>query len=65
MPRPPRVKYLDVESGKQMHISEYPNFSATGSVIGMRELYYGDRAYLVRCGSFIYKVPRHIWDMAH
>lgn len=51
-----RVRYLPV---KYHHMVQgCPNFSATGSVSGMRKLYYGENALLVRCGSYIYNVSR-------
>ena len=43
----------------------YPNFSATGSVQGMKEKYYGKDALLVRSGAWIYKVPAQIYYAAH
>ena len=52
----PRVKYLRVADGKHLRIDEFPNFSATGSVTGMRKRCYGNEALLVRCGSYIYNV---------
>lgn len=64
MNRPPRVRYLTVSEGRSAHIDRYPNFSATGSVTGMRKKYYGNEAYLVRCGSYIYKVPLEIYHRA-
>ncbi len=57
---------INVFVGKRYGISKYPNFSATGSVTGMRKIY-GKMALLVRCGSYIYNVsaaPR-IYDAAH
>lgn len=54
--RAPRVKYLRVADGERLRIHEFPNFSATGSVTGMRKRYYGNDALLVRCGSYIYNV---------
>lgn len=51
-----RVKYLKVAEGKRINISRYPSFSATGSIKGMKDKYYGEDALLVRCGSFIYNV---------
>ena len=62
MKHPPRVRILSKENGKLCHIDNYPNFSVTGSVTGMRKLYYGNDAFLVRCGSWIYKVPAEIYD---
>ncbi len=53
-----RVKYVYKEDKERMNLSDYPNFSATGSVAGMKKLYYGLDALLVRCGSFIYNVTR-------
>lgn len=51
-----KVKYLRVELGKQVHIEKFQNFHFTGSVAGMKKLYYGKQALLVRCGDFIYNV---------
>lgn len=51
-----KVKYLKVETGKRLDISDFPNFSATGSITGMKEKYYGKDALLVKCGSYIYNV---------
>ena len=39
-----------------VNLSQFPNFSATGSITGMKRLYYGEDALLVRCGGFIYHV---------
>lgn len=51
-----RVKYLPRKRGLQIGIQEFPNFSVTGSVAGMKAKYYGEDALLVRCGSWIYNV---------
>ncbi len=53
--RPPRVKFLPVKD-RALIPEGCGNFSVTGSVRGMRRLYYGDRALLVRCGYYIYNV---------
>lgn len=60
-----RVKYLPVRKGEKLHIDRYPNFHKSGSIAGMKRLYYGEKALLVRCGSYIYKVPQRIYDIAH
>ncbi|HEZ7985995.1 MAG TPA: hypothetical protein RWO09_03550 [Ruminococcus sp.] len=60
-----RTRYLPVRLGEKLHISAYPNFHKSGSIAGMKKLYYGEKALLVRCGSYIYKVPQRIYDMAH
>lgn len=51
-----RTRYLTVAEGKAIGIDNYPNFSATGSIRGMKERVYGKDALLVRCGSWIYNV---------
>ena len=60
-----RVKTMTLHEGMRYGLSQFPNFSATGSVVGMKKLYYGKDALLVRCGGFIYKVTSDIYDMAH
>lgn len=37
-------------------LSEFPNFSTSGSIRGMKNMYYGKDALLVRRGSYIYNV---------
>lgn len=63
-----RVKTLSKQQGEEVNIHDFPNFSATGSVIGMKNLYYGLDAKLVRCGAWIYNVtsePRIYDELAH
>lgn len=61
----PRVKYINKEDKKIYNLSQYPNFSATGSIYGMKKLYYGMDALLVKSGSYIYKVPKEIYGAAY
>ena len=53
-----RVKYIYKADKDRLHLSDYPNFSASGSIYGMKKRYYGMDALLVRCGSWIYNVSR-------
>lgn len=39
-----------------LDLSDYPNFSSTGSVKGMKKLYYGKGALLIKQGAYIYNV---------
>lgn len=61
-----RVKRLSIEDGQKLGISNFPNFHKSGSVRGMKRLYYGMNALLVKCGSFIYNVSSQpsIYDAA-
>lgn len=62
-----RVRRMRKELGEKLNIDECPNFHYTGNVTGMRRLYYGMNAKLVRCGSYIYKVDFRpdIWELAY
>ena len=60
-----KVKYLNVKDGERLNISQYPNFHKSGSITGMKNLYYGKNALLVRCDEWIYNVPQEIYDKAH
>ena len=40
----------------RLNLSDYPSFSASGSIAGMKKLYYGKDALLVRFGAYIYNV---------
>ena len=49
-----RTKYLKIEFKDK--VKDFPNFSKSGSITGMKRMYYGKDALLVRCGSYIYNV---------
>ena len=51
-----RCKTIAANRRDEFNLSEYPNFSSNGSIIGMKNLYYGKDALLVRCGKYIYNV---------
>jgi len=37
-------------------LRSFPNFHKSGSIIGMKKLYYDKNALLVKCGDYIYNV---------
>lgn len=47
---------MSKEQGKRCNIGRFPNFHKTGNIKGMKSLYYGRNALLVRCGDFVYNV---------
>ena len=51
-----KVKTLSAAQGVKVVISNFPNFSESGSVQGMKEKHYGADALLVRCEGYIYDV---------
>ena len=60
-----RVKYMNKKLTQKYNLSQYPNFSVRGSVYGMKKKYYGAGALLVRSGSYIYNVPKFVYDAAY
>jgi len=57
-----KTKYANKETLKRLRLSQHPNFSASGSILGMKKNFYGKNAYLVRSGSYIYNIPRDIYN---
>jgi hypothetical protein len=49
-----KVKYLSTKTSHDLSI--YPSFSATGSIKGMKDKYYGKDALLIKSGNYIYNV---------
>lgn len=63
-----RTKTLYKRDAARIDISRFPNLHRTGSIAGMKKLYYGKDALLVRCGSWIYNVtsePEIYYNIAH
>jgi hypothetical protein len=58
------VKTVTAMRGMQLELHKYPNFSATGSIRGMKKLYYGENACLIRCNGFVYNVPYNVYSEA-
>jgi len=58
---------MTITEGKRVNLARFPNFSRTGSIRGMKKLYYGKDALLIRCGSYIYNVSSepNIYSQAH
>lgn len=51
-----KAKTAPAEDHDKLGLSEFPNFHKTGSISGMKKMYYGKNALLVKCGSYIYNV---------
>jgi len=57
------MKTKTVKKGDLKHdLSIFPNFSSSGSIIGMKNKYYGKDALLIRSGSYIYKVTPEVYN---
>lgn len=62
-----RVKTLSVTHPLAKTLDNFPNFDKSGSISGMKKLYYGKDALLVRCGNYIYNVTSEpsIYEQAY
>lgn len=49
-----RTKNLPINHYKL--VEGFPNFHKSGSIKGMKKMYYGKGALLVKCGQFIFNV---------
>lgn len=61
-----KVKTLSKEYHNK--VVNFPNFDKSGSIMGMKKLYYGKGALLVRCGGYIYNVsaePSIYYELAY
>ena len=61
-----KVKTLSKEYHNK--VVNFPNFDKTGSIRGMKKLYYGKDALLVQCGNYIYNVssePSIYYELAY
>lgn len=57
------MKTITVKQKDLIHdLSIFPNFSATGSIKGMKKLYYGIDALLIKSGKYIYKVTDEVYN---
>ena len=52
-----KYKYVPVTPHNERILSEYPNAGPYPNVTGMRKLYWGKDALLVRSGAYVYHVP--------
>ncbi len=62
-----KTKTLSVNHPKANELENYPNFDKSGSIKGMKKLYYGEDALLIKCGSYIYNVSSNpeLYNLAY
>jgi hypothetical protein len=47
------------------HSNRFDQFPSAGpypNITGMKNLYWGIDAYCIRCGVYVYKVSRSVWE---
>lgn len=63
-----KTKTIYTKDYERLNLTNFPNFSITGSIKGMKDKYYGKDALLVKCGQYIYNVtskPEIYYNEAH
>ena len=60
------VRTIPANEYDKYALGRFPNFHRSGNITGMKNLYYGLDAKLVRCGNYIYNVTSapEIYDAA-
>lgn len=58
------TKYTSVKNIDRLKLYNFPSAGPNASISGMREQYWGKDAYILRCGSYIYKVNRETFYRA-
>ena len=51
-----KTKRTPIKNYDLLGLENYPNFHKSGSIKGMKNLYYGKDAKLIQCGNFIFNV---------
>lgn len=44
-----------------LYLDRFPNAGPRPNVTGMRRIY-GPHAYLIKCGQYLYNVPREVYE---
>lgn len=58
-----KYKYVRVTPHNQRILEAYPNAGPHPNITGMRRLYWGKEAFIIKCGAYAYKVPQNIFYM--
>lgn len=56
-----KVKYADKHDYNRLKLFLYPNAGPNPNITGMRKIY-GPHAFLVKSGSYLYSVPKSVYD---
>lgn len=58
------TKYTSVKNYNRLRLYNFPSSGPNANITGMRNLYWGKDAYILKCGSYIYKVDRNTFYRA-
>lgn len=51
-----KYKYVVATEHNKRILDGFPNAGPNPNITGMRKLYWGDDAYIIKCGCYAYKV---------
>lgn len=51
-----KYKYTSTRNYNRLNLWRFPSAGPNPSIKGMRKLYWGDDAYIMKCGNYAYKV---------
>jgi hypothetical protein len=59
-----RTIYIKSKWGKILKLENFPNAGPYPSISGMKKLYWGKNAYVIKCGTYAYKVDEKTYKHA-
>ena len=59
-----RYIYISVKHHDILNLSNFPSTGRYPNITGMRKLYWGENAFIIRCGAYAYKVDEIIFNKA-
>lgn len=57
--------YVPISLYNQLNLYHFPSTGAYGNITGMRNLYWGKEAYIIRCGAYAYNVDKTTFEKAY
>lgn len=59
-----RYLYVSTKYYEKLHLDAFPSTGEYGNITGMRNLYWGQDAYIIKCGAYAYKVDGKTFNTA-
>lgn len=59
-----KTLYVKKELYNKLRLDRFPSAGPNGSIVGMKNLYWGEDALVVKCGQYIYHVDFATYDEA-
>ena len=56
--------YISTKYHDSLNLSNFPSTGRYGNISGMRKLYWGKEAFVIRCGAYAYKVDESTFNRA-